>query len=673
MNEQIIVDTQEGEEVSQPFPPIPVVPAGVPKWYRHVMTNKGQGKHECKHCGKNMTHNNVQAYGNLLRHFQNPKFPDCEEFFNTKVETTTYSKPTSQPTIDSVIKGAVLPEARKKELDNAVVDFVIMDEQAIRVVEGKGFTNLMKKAVPYYKVLSRYNVIQEMNARLDKRRILVKNLLDSALYVILVLDGWTSRTMESYMGLVAHLLMPDGEEHTVVMTCRHFQERHTANNLSEWFQNEVENFGIKSKLVRIGTDSAANMLKAFREFGTPEVIENETEEYDDGLEDLVNDEVAQESVRLLAKSLDSAQGDNSLIKELRGLGLLDIHFRCTIHFLQLAIKDFIKDCRLRNFEKAIAKANQLTKSVRKSTIDTETCKADNVTFHAMNQTRWNSMYTMINSILKAQVHDGLLDRLNASEKYKFRASDINVLRELRELLTPLKEFTDQMQANSFTMGLMSKGYDIVQVLLEEIMGENLEDRFDLVTDLLSKLDNRLGNIMKAPQTRLSAAFDPRTAYSALKIHDNKSNVLKAMCAAIKFDKERNQNIFAVLANEPRKKKSRISFWDKASDATEIMMAAIPDDARSVQEGSPEEELAKFTTEVRKLEMQLAINPLKWWVGKQHLYPVMFKVALIYLFGPVGTASVERLFSLTGRLCRAHRSKMKPETLEMVALLKSGMP
>ena len=74
------------------------------------------------------------------------------------------------------------------------------------------------------------------------------------------------------------------------------------------------------------------------------------------------------------------------------------------------------------------------------------------------------------------------------------------------------------------------------------MGENLEDRFDLVTDLLSKQDNRLGNIMEAPQTRLSAALDPQTAYSALNIHDNKSNVLKAMCAAIKFDKERNQNI-----------------------------------------------------------------------------------------------------------------------------------
>ena len=49
----------------------------------------------------------------------------------------------------------------------------------------------------------------------------------------------------------------------------------------------------------ISTDSEANMLKVFR---GPDIMENETEYYEDGLEDLVNDEGAHES-------LDSAQVD----------------------------------------------------------------------------------------------------------------------------------------------------------------------------------------------------------------------------------------------------------------------------------------------------------------------------------------------------------------------------
>lgn len=40
-----------------------------------------------------------------------------------------------------------------------------MEEQAIRAIDGESFTNLMKKAAPYNKVLRSYDVIQVMNAR----------------------------------------------------------------------------------------------------------------------------------------------------------------------------------------------------------------------------------------------------------------------------------------------------------------------------------------------------------------------------------------------------------------------------------------------------------------------------------------------------------------------------
>ena len=572
----------------------------------------------------------------------------------------------SQPMIDLVLQGKVIPQERKKELDNAVIDFIIMDEQAINVVEGSGFQNLMKKFVPYYKVPSRYLVMKEMNVRLEKRNSDLIKLLDSALYVILVIDGWSSRTMESYIGLVAHLIMPNGDEKVVALACRHFPERHTDNNLAEWFKNQVETLGIMSKLVRIGTDSVANMLKAFRDIEFDDV--NEMNDEDEDLMDVLDDELLQESVLLLGGSLDSGESNDSLIKELRCLGLLDIHFRCVIHVLQLAIKDFVKYCPHREFDKAIGKAKSFTKFVRKSSIDSELCKAEKVTLHGMNETRWNSMYIMVDSILKAHAHDGFLERLNASEKYKFRASDINMLRELHEVLRPLKEFTDQMQANSFTMGLMLKGYEIVQVLLQKI----IEDRVDIVVDLQHKLEDRLGKIMKAPQARLSAVFDPRTAYRALQNQYNKDLVLKAMNIVIELSRKSERITSIEMVITQPNKKNRASFWDKVVNTVEKRLSMHSNDNWVVQEGSPEDELAKFTKEVYRLEMQLAINSLKWWVEKQYEYPTMFKIAFLYLFGPVGTASVERLFSLTGRLCRSHISSMNAENVEMLALLKSGV-
>ena len=77
-----------------------------------------------------------------------------------------------------------------------------------------------------------------------------------------------------------------------------------------------------------------------------------------------------------------------------------------------------------------------------------------------------------------------------------------------------------MQANSLTMGLMSKGYDIVYALLDETAVENFEDRYLLIEDLKDKSNNRLGCIMRSPQTRLSACLDPHTAYAALQIPES---------------------------------------------------------------------------------------------------------------------------------------------------------
>ena len=141
------VDNQVGA-VGQPDEPIvsfPLVPAGAPKWYQFVMTHDGNGKHTCKCCSKTFTHKNIKAYGNLLRHFTDSKFPACSSFFQKANAGGDEVKHFKQPTINQVYTGEVIPGVRKKELDDAVLDFLTIGEQAIRIVEGDGFRNLMKK------------------------------------------------------------------------------------------------------------------------------------------------------------------------------------------------------------------------------------------------------------------------------------------------------------------------------------------------------------------------------------------------------------------------------------------------------------------------------------------------------------------------------------------------
>ena len=57
------------------------------------------------------------------------------------------------------------------------------------------------------------------------------------------------------------------------------------------------------------------------------------------------------------------------------------------------------------------------------------------------------------------------------------------------------------------------------------------------------------------------------------------------------------------------------------------------------------------------------------VGRQRSnIPNYVQDRLYLFFGPVSTASVERLFSMTGRICSDRRSCLKPETVEIIALL-----
>ena len=150
LNDQVGAVAQPDE----PIVSIPLVPAGANKWYQLVITYDGNGKHTCKCCSKTFTHNNIKAYGNFLRHFTDSMFPACSSFFQKANAGGDEVKHFKQPTIDQVYTREVVSGVRKKELDDAVLDFLVIDEQAIRIVEGDGFRNLMKKPFPTTKSLA---------------------------------------------------------------------------------------------------------------------------------------------------------------------------------------------------------------------------------------------------------------------------------------------------------------------------------------------------------------------------------------------------------------------------------------------------------------------------------------------------------------------------------------
>ena len=81
------------------------------------------------------------------------------------------------------------------------------------------------------------------------------------------------------------------------------------------------------------------------------------------------------------------------------------------------------------------------------------------------------------------------------------------------------------------------------------------------------------------------------------------------------------------------------------------------------------EITLFRADARHLNGILEIDSILWWEGNSNKLPLMAKLAKVYLLAPASTADVERLFSVAGRICRPHRSRLNPKTIELLVTLK----
>ena len=87
----------------------------------------------------------------------------------------------------------------------------------------------------------------------------------------------------------------------------------------------------------------------------------------------------------------------------------------------------------------------------------------------------------------------------------------------------------------------------------------------------------------------------------------------------------------------------------------------------------EQSQPKATNEVEEYlkEDKIPFNhcPFNWWLNKKNKYPILAKMARIYLAIPATSTSSERLFSDAGNLLSAKRSRINSELFKRIMFLK----
>ena len=349
---------------------------------------------------------------------------------------------------------------------------------------------------------------------------------------------------------------------------------------------------------------------------------------------------------------------NKVLSKLRMVGLLSVWGRCVCHLIQLAVKDFIQT----NFgshgsvNKIIGRANLFVKSARKSVQCTEIFLEHKFRLDSMNQTRWDSMFTMIQSLLHAEAK-GLLRFLTPLEHRIPKNYELSILREVEDVLEPIHLFTLEFQNSLGTSGMVIPG---LQALYHQLDSIDIEEG-SMAQTMLRIVRGRFSEVIQDNFMIIGNCIDPRFSIAALCKQDFLEILKKAMIIVIRHD--RNVNTTTI----PSRKRSnslckRKSLFDY-HPANEVV------DSYNTDYDVIENELLIFRSEARIVNQIIGTDPVNWWRQHQHRMPFLFKLSELYLLPTPSIAENERVFSIAGRICRPHRANLDLSTLVMLVTLK----
>ena len=165
------------------------------------------------------------------------------------------------------------------ECDQAVVIWIIVDQQSFRVVENKLFIRMMNVFDPRYKVPDRYQikemVIQEFNRC---RSSIGHDLQKITGKFFFTTDMWTSTlSSEAYLGLTIHFIDENWVFRRFLLDIIPFKVRHTGVNMASAINEVICEFNLGGKALALTTDNESAMVVCGRKL---------SEEFESGLNNL---------------------------------------------------------------------------------------------------------------------------------------------------------------------------------------------------------------------------------------------------------------------------------------------------------------------------------------------------------------------------------------------------
>ena len=287
-------------------------------------------------------------------------------------------------------------------------------------------------------------------------------------------------------------------------------------------------------------------------------------------------------------------------------------------------------------------------------------------------TRLNSTFFMLQRLLEQRRAITLYCAENESVT-NLSANQWSVAENVAAVLEPFEEVTREVSSSSASISIV---IPMVRVLVSVLEKEGQDAGVKTMkATLLNAVNTRFQGIENNRVLSVATLLDPR--FKTRFMNDTACTEAKAgvVLAATKLSRQLNQDSESaseevVQGPQPAKVRrgdeSASKLWDCFDEMLETETVAVST-SRSVSiQDSINDELSTFLGEPLLQRQQ---DPATWWKVNASRFPVMSKVAQIYLAPPPTSVPSERLFSVAGDIITEHRSRLLPDNAEKLIFLK----
>ena len=159
---------------------------------------------------------------------------------------------------------------KAREINESIGAFIAYKQRPINIVEDESFIRMVHTLNPQYELPGRTKFMDTILPGMSQKALnKLSQYIGQAEYISFTSDLWTAPlALDCFIAFTGHMMMPNFEQHCVLLQAKHFKARHTAENIQQSIQQVIDSYNIpENKIQFIVTDNAPNITNAIIESG----------------------------------------------------------------------------------------------------------------------------------------------------------------------------------------------------------------------------------------------------------------------------------------------------------------------------------------------------------------------------------------------------------------------